>query len=261
MAVAGWLTLSGCDMLESHPYDVNISGEELLTEKNTALIEERTRGRRSIRFAMISDTQRGYDETRDVVRVLNARSDLDFVVHGGDVTEFGSTREFEWTRDILADLALPYVCVIGNHDCLATGIDAYRVLYGPLNFSFTAGNVRFVCLNTNAMEFDSSISAPDFSFMKSDLSALPPCVEKTVVLMHAAPFSEQFDNNIAEEFHALVRRFPGVQFCIYGHGHHVQADDLFGDGIMYYQCANIRKRSYLLFTINENGYEYEVVDF
>ena len=94
MAVAGWLTLSGCEMLESHPYDVNISGEELLTEKNTALIEERTRGRRSIRFAMISDTQRGYDETRDVVRVLNARSDLDFVVHGGDVTEFGSTREF-----------------------------------------------------------------------------------------------------------------------------------------------------------------------
>lgn len=79
--------------------------------------------------------------------------------------------------------------------------------------------------------------------------------------MHAGPFSEQFNNNIAEELHRLLCRFPGVQFFLYGHGHHVTVDDFFDDGIIYYQCAGIKKRSYLVFTITDNGYEYEVVRF
>ena len=253
---------TGCDLLESHPYDVNISGDKHLTSKNISRIEKITAGKNSIKFAMISDTQRGYDETREVVKLLNRRGDLDFVVHGGDLTEFGSTREYEWQRDILEELKMPYVCVIGNHDCQATGIDAYLAMYGPLNFSFVAGNVRFLCINTNALEFDYPAPVPDLGFLKKELEAAPAGAEKTVVLMHAAPYSEQFNNNIAEETHALFRRFPGLQFCLYGHGHNIKAGDIFGDGVMYYECANILKRSYLLFTINpDDSYEYEVVHF
>lgn len=256
-----FLTAAGCGMLDSHPYDVNISGAKHLTEKNVALIEAATLNRETIKFAMISDTQKGYDETADVVRAINARGDIDFVVHGGDLTEFGSTREFKWQRDILEQFTMPYVCVIGNHDCLATGVDAYRSMFGDLNFSFTAGNVMFLCLNTNALEFDHSVAVPDVQFIKEKLKSLSPAVRKTVVLMHAGPFSEQFNNNIAEELHRLLCRFPGVQFFLYGHGHHVTVDDFFDDGIIYYQCAAIKKRSYLVFTITDNGYEYEVVRF
>lgn len=252
---------TGCDMLESHPYDVNISGEKHLTDKNINLIESALKGRRSFVFAMISDTQRGFDETADAVRAINRRKDIDFVVHGGDMTEYGAPREFEWTRDILSRLDVPYVSVIGNHDCLATGVEAYETIFGRLNYSFVAGNVKFLCLNTNALEFDRSVAVPDFDFIDQELATVTPEVSRTIVLMHAGPFSDQFNLSV-NELHRQLKSFPGLQFCLYGHGHHVKAKDIFEDGIMYYECANIKKRSYLLFTVKEKGgYNYEVVEF
>ena len=63
-------------------------------------------------------------------------------------------------------------------------------------------------------------------------------------------------------FEHYVTRFPGVQFCLYGHEHSFAADDLFGDGVMYYQCPNIGKRQFLLFNINDdNTYSYELQEF
>lgn len=72
-ATAALLLFAACDMLVSHPYDVHVTGEKNLTEKNIALITEATRGRTSIRFAVISDTQKCYDETADAVEAINAR--------------------------------------------------------------------------------------------------------------------------------------------------------------------------------------------
>ena len=37
----------------------------------------------------IGDTQRTYDETEAFVHHANGRDDIDFVIHGGDYTEFG----------------------------------------------------------------------------------------------------------------------------------------------------------------------------
>lgn len=255
------MMLQGCDLLESHPYDVDVSGEKHLTDKNIALIESALAGKREFVFAMISDTQRGYDETADAVESINSRGEVDFVVHGGDFTEFGATREFEWQRDILERLDMPYVGVIGNHDCVATGLDAYTTIFGRLDYAFTAGDVRFLCLNTNALEFDYSVAVPDFEFLQHELMGISSEIRRTVVLMHAGPFSEQFNNNAVDKFHWFLKHFPDLQFCLYGHGHNLEASDLFGDGVMYYECANIKKRSYLLFTIKEEGYDYEVVEF
>ena len=62
------LCFSGCDMLETHPYDVHITGERELTNKNIQLIENKMQSKKTIRFAMISDTQRWYNSTEDVVK-------------------------------------------------------------------------------------------------------------------------------------------------------------------------------------------------
>ena len=166
------LCFSGCDMLETHPYDVHITGERELNNKNIQLIENKMQGKKTIRFAMISDTQRWYNSTEDVVKALNARGDIDFVIHGGDQSDFGVTKEFIWMRDIFNKFQMPYVCLLGNHDCLGTGEDAYRAIYGDPNFAFTAGNVRFICLNTNAMEYDYSEPVPDFNFIENELNNL-----------------------------------------------------------------------------------------
>ena len=251
----------GCEYFEYHPYDTDIEGPKGLTARHTARIEEQLKGRREFCFAVISDTQGRYDETEEAVAALNARTDLDFVIHCGDLTDFGLKKEFEFQRDILSGLRVPFVALIGNHDCLATGEVVYQQIFGPANFTFTAGNTQFICLNTNAMEYDYTTPIPDFTFLDRALKNCPEGVDRVVYAMHVRPGEFQFNNNVATLFQHYLRRAPGTPFCLYGHEHTLRRDDLFGDGVIYYQCPDIAKRCYLLFTLTENDYHYEAIVF
>lgn len=259
-----WLLLLsgvGCEYFEVHPYDTDVDGPTDINAINTLRIEEALRGRTDYRFAVISDTQGLYDETEEAVAALNARGDLDFVLHCGDLSDFGLKKEFQFQRDILGRLAMPYVALIGNHDCLATGQEVFQRIFGQTNFAFTAGDTLFICLNTNAMEYDYSVPVPDFDFMEYWLTHLPSGVTRIVWAMHVRPGEFQFNNNVKKAFEYYILRSPGLPFCLYGHEHTLRVDDLFEDGVLYYQCPDIGKRTYLLFTMHENGYEYEAVAF
>lgn len=113
------LFMGGCDMIDYHPYDVRISGETDVNAHNIAEIEQKCKGKTTIKFVTMGDSQRWYDETLDFVGEINKRDDIDFVIHGGDMSDFGVTDEFLWQRDIMNKLHVPYVTLIGNHDCLA----------------------------------------------------------------------------------------------------------------------------------------------
>ena len=93
--------LSGCGMIDYHPYDVRISGETEVNAHNIERIEANCQGKTTIRFVTMGDSQRWYDETEDFVKEINKRNDIDFVIHGGDMSDFGLTKEFLWQRDIL----------------------------------------------------------------------------------------------------------------------------------------------------------------
>lgn len=253
------LATSAC--VEYHPYDTRIEGKRDINAKNISRIKSACRGRKSIRFAVISDTQRWYDETRDAVDALTARNDIDFVIHAGDISDFGIRSEFERQRDILEHLDVPYVVTLGNHDCLATGKIIFEKIFGAFNFTFDAGDVRFIVLNTNTLEFDNEENVPNLQFIDDNNPKSASSPLKSVAVMHCKPFCDQFDNDIAHIFHEKICQYPSLQFCINGHEHKVECDDLFGDGIIYYQCANIEQRSYLIFEIDEKGYKYEVVEF
>lgn len=258
--IGGLLLLGSCEV-EYHPYDTRIDGETGIHAKQITRIEQACAGRTALRFAVISDTQRWYDETNAVVDALNRRDDIDFVIHTGDIADFGLRTEFERQRDILNRLKVPYLVLIGNHDCLATGEDIYREMFGEFDFSFSAGDTRFVCLNTNSLEFDHSVSVPNLMFIENELRNYPSTCRKSFVLMHASPKSEQFDKGLVNSFHRHVKAFPGLQCCIHGHGHSYVISDLFEDGILYIMCPQIERRAYLLFTVNDQGYEHEQVYF
>lgn len=253
--------LSGCELIDYHPYDVHITGEREVNAHNIKEIEKNCRNKTTIRFVTMGDSQRWYDETNAFVRAINRRDDIDFVIHGGDISDFGVTKEFIWQRDIMNKLRVPYVVIIGNHDCLGTGRDAYQAIFGATNFSFIAGKVKFVCLNTNALEYDYSEPIPDCNFMEQELDNRKEEFNKTVVSMHARPYSDVFNDNVAKYFHYCIRQYPDLQFCTVAHGHGVSVNDIFNDGILYYQSDCMKGRSYLCFTITPNGYTYEVVPF
>ena len=259
LSVCGML-LAGCDLIDYHPYDTKIDDAHDINRSNDLLIEQRLDGRSEITFAVIIDTQRWYDETEKAVKSINARNDIDFVIHCGDISDFGATKEFTIQRDILQKLRMPYVVLLGNHDCLGTGTDSYRYIFGNTNFSFNAGDTHFVCLNTNAIEYDYSRPVPNFDFMEQEMTARGDEFDRTVVCMHAAPYSEQFNNNVAKVFNYYVMRFPQPLFCLYGHGHHTEQHDIYGNGLIYYEVGNAQKRKYYIFTITPNGYSYEIVE-
>lgn len=254
------LLLVGCQV-EYHPYDTRIEGETGINLSHIAQIEAICAEKNELRFAVISDSQRWYDELAATVEALNRRDDLDFILHTGDLSDFGMRVEFERQRDILNRLKVPYVVLLGNHDCLATGEDIYRKMFGPFNFCFTAGKVRFVCLNTNSLEFDHTVSVPNLAYMEDAVRNFPEVCDKSVVVMHASPDSEQFDKGLANAFHRHIAAMPGIQCCIHGHGHGYRINDLFEDGINYIMCPQVEKRAYLLFTMNDQGYEFEQVLF
>lgn len=251
----------GCDVIDYHPYDSKIEGDTDINSKAIRHIERACAGKKVVRFAVLSDTQRWYDETYDAVRSINKQRDIDFVIHCGDLTDFGATKEFEWMHRELKKLQPPYVALIGNHDCLGTGEDVFKKMYGPPNFSFNVGSYHVVCLNTNAFEYDYSVAIPDFSYIERDRENIPDTIRHTIVTMHAPPFSEQFNNNVAEVFHKNILLYPGLSFCIHGHTHHMNESQLFGDDIVYYECASAKKRTYRVFTLTEDSHSYEVIYF
>lgn len=257
--IACWL-LTACDLIDYHPYDGRLTiPERGINEHNIQRIEAATQNKSRVRFVLMGDSQRSYDELEDFVEAVN-HSDADFIIHGGDYTEFGMKKEYEWAVNILSGLKMPYVGLIGNHDIIGNGDQVYKAIFGEENFSFIVQDVKFVCLNTNAIEYDYSHPVPDFGFLKEELQDSTRH-NRTIVVMHARPGSEQFDNNVKDVFQLYIKQFPSLLFCLNAHNHQLQADDLFGDGIFYYGCSNIAKRNYLLFTLTPDTCTYEIIDF
>lgn len=253
--------LTSCDgLFDIHPYDVNFDGETGINRKQMDIIEKKFLDQGTLRVAFISDTHLWLSDARDQVEDVNRR-DVDFVIHCGDLTDTGTSKEFEWSREILQKLNVPYVALIGNHDFLGTGNQSYEVMYGDMDFSFIAGRIKFVCLNTNATEYDYLAAVPNFDFMEEEMSKDGDKFERTVLVMHAPPFSNQFNNNVCKAFRRYLDFFPGLICCVYGHDHKNEASDLYNDGLMFYSIDCAEHRNYRIFTFRPDGYDVEQIDY
>ncbi len=275
LSLSAALAFQSCDVFEYHPYSVKLDGNHNINIVNAARIEAAGLST-PFKFAFISDTQGSYDETSAAIESMVSRGDIDFIVHGGDMADFGLPKEFLWCRDILDSCGIPYVVALGNHDCLDNGENTFSYIFGPDNFSFNIGPLHLVVVNTVALEYDYSRPVPDFDFIERDiaevdsLNASGAGITHTVIAMHSRPYDEQFNNNVAKPFNYYISSYPGMQpegnerpcgFCINGHNHSLDMMDIFNNGILYYQVPNVAKRMYFVFTITDGGYEYEAVDF
>lgn len=169
--------------------------------------------------------------------------------------------EFLLQRDIMNKLHIPYVVIVGNHDCVGNGVESFTKIFGELNFSFIAGDTKFICLNTNALEFNYNTPVPDFEFMEKEQLFRKDEFTKTIFLMHSPPNNNQFNQNARKTYHKMVREFPNPLFGGHAHIHSLCITDPGEDGIIYYGCDSIHHRNYILFTITPQGYTYEIIYF
>ena len=253
------LLLVSCNKFDTHPYIKKIDGKKDINHVNINKIQANYSENDTVSFAVISDSHVQYDNLVDLVNVIN-NANFDFVIHCGDQTDYGLVDEFLDTREIMCKLKVPYIMLLGNHDCLGTGRKTYAEIYGATDFSFTAGTTKFVCLNTNCLEYHNSNNIPDFDFIENEI--LTNSSTTVVVAMHVEPWDVGFNHNKIDEFESKIIRFGDSVICIYGHLHDFPTViDYFGDGVKWYHCPKLADRYYLSFKIYKNIIEYEAVKF
>ena len=94
--IIGALLLTSCsDMFDTHPYDIHFDGETDINAKQIAKIESQFAEKDTLRVAFISDTHGWYSDTKDEVADLNQRTDINFVIHCGDLTDTGTSLPHE----------------------------------------------------------------------------------------------------------------------------------------------------------------------
>jgi Icc protein len=201
--------LAGC--VELSPFETDLDAHERdSNRKNIARIARLPAPNHPFRFAVLSDSHQYYSELRDIVRQLNRRDDLAFVTHLGDMSVFGLRQEYRFTLEILQDLDVPFVAVIGNHDTLSNGKRLYREMFGDYDFTFVYGHTRFVAVNANHLEFPGE--APDLEWL--DAATTPSEeIHGVITLAHSAT-DEIREVLIENDVRALLR----------GHEHKLQLD-------------------------------------
>lgn len=204
----------GC--LEPTPFDVDPS-EVDLTAKSLARIAARSPSTNTFKFVAIGDTHDDYSALSAAVAAINTRDDVAFVIVAGDQTDQGLLREFELTRDELARLDVPYVTVIGNHDALSNGPEVYRRMYGPFDYSFEIGAVKFIVFNSNSLEFPGDV-VPDRAWLERQQSDLDGAASAIWVTHQEIRRPDDGRDGGGKAFYArLLDEYPVASLVIHGH--------------------------------------------
>ena len=246
--------LTSCkDLFQYSPNEVRLEEEEKnLNQKNIARLQA-IPVQDQIKFVVIGDSQRFYDELEDFVNNINLQSGISFVLLNGDITDFGLNKEFKWINRILKKLTVPYFAVIGNHDMLANGRLLYNQMFGAENFSFTYGGYKFIGLNTNSQETGYDGSIPDLPWLQQELNGN---FKQAFIFSHVPPFSDQFDKNKIHDYTSLLKT-NNVGMSIHGHQHDYSYSFPYADGVPYLVVASMNKRSYAVVSVNNEFTQVE----
>lgn len=253
--------LFSCDnVFQYNPNQIVLNDAERdLNAKNMAKIQQ-VPPSDTTRFILVGDTQRWYDETKDFVKSANQQKDIGFIIHSGDISDFGLTWEFKWINNLMQNLDKPYLTVIGNHDIVANGADGYVRMFGPMNYTMDYGRDRFIFLNTNSREYAFDGSTPDLALLKRYLSSNTE--NRNVILVgHVPPFDADFDPKMEKEYASILAKDPNIKFTLYGHQHAFKEGEFYEDGVEYYLTTSTGARGYLIISTWAGGYNVKRVTY
>lgn len=190
------------------------------------------------RIAAFGDTRTNHDVHRAVIDRM-AREKIDFVVHTGDMVEYGGVqpswdRFFQIERPLLTDT--PIVPAIGNHDVGTR--DYYRRYFlhehwtgGRRYFVLDWGNLRILCLDIGVEGRDGSYQ---FAFAEKALAEGAARGMLMMISLHFPPYSSGHHGSqqeVQEIIKPLARRY-GVELVVAGHDHNYErTEDI--DGTTY----------------------------
>lgn len=174
----------------------------------------------------------------------------------GDMTQNGNSNDFVLCRQGLSSLGITTYTTPGNHDLFYGGWNNYKSVFGRSSYTFSAGPVRFIVLDTAS----GGIGAYQKKWLEDVLAARtePYCFVIThinLVNFNVGGISQITDNEeIAYLMHLFETKSLGYYLC--GHVH--QQDDTAVNGVRYISISDFRDGpSYFRVTISSGGVSYQ----
>ncbi|MEA3505683.1 MAG: metallophosphoesterase [Bacteroidota bacterium] len=256
------LLISGAceNIFEYSPYAIDFSNENKnINQRNIdRLLSTKTDD--TIKIALTADNHRWYDELGKFAKAVNKIPSVDFSIHGGDIADFGLPQQYIWSNSYLLNLNKPYFVVIGNHDLVGNGGDAYQEMFGKFDFSFIYSNTKFVFINTNSREFKFNGTVPDINWLDNQLKP-DTNFNKAVVIFHVPPMDSDFDPLLERDFQQTLAKYDNVLLTIHGHLHHFEVYKPYADSITYLNTYGAQYNKYVILNIINDKYEIEEKDF
>lgn len=249
--------LFSCEKFGYHHYQVDDLPAEGINAKNIKRFIDRESD--TITLAVIGDSQRFYESTDKIIKKINKVPGIDFVVHTGDLVDFGLQSEYEWMHEQLNRLRYPYVAVVGNHDLIGNGGDIYQKMYGDFNFSFTFNGYKFIYLNTNSREFDFEGNVPDIHWLDQQLADTAN-YERAVIVSHVSHLNPDFNDELQEEFVQVLEKYEKVMLSINGHQHQFGFTPPNEQNIAFLNTYSTSKERFVLMKFWNNRFSFEIID-
>jgi predicted phosphodiesterase len=252
-AVTGLALLAACLEWSPHQLPTDESERDLnrkAVERIVATPVDR------LRFAVVGDTQRSFDHAEDVVEALNRRDDIQFVVQMGDFANVGLWLEFREMNEIFSRLDVPYLVVVGVHDLFSNGRAIYEEMFGPRDFAFTHGRVRFVVFDDNSGRHEGGV--PDVAWIEA---ALAPSSDhdRALAFSHVPLGHGGVDAALSPLVEAALAE-GGVEISFHSHAHRFEIFER--GGLTFVIADSVDHRSYVVVSQGEDGaFDLEKVDF
>ncbi|KAB1064794.1 metallophosphoesterase family protein [Salibacter halophilus] len=251
------LTYLSCDKFEYNHYQVDLS-EEYMDINQQNINRLRNSGSDTITLALIGDSQRFYEGASIAVDRINKIDNLDFVIHTGDLVDFGIQKEYKLIHDILKEIKAPYITVIGNHDLIGNGSKVFREMYGPYDFTFTFNGYKFIYLNTNAREFNFSQNVPDISWLDQQL-ADTSSYKQAIVVNHVPYDNDDFNPSLRDDYFNTINKYPNTLISINGHNHNFAFRPSMAGNVPFLNTSSPENGEFVLLKIWDDKFSYRLV--
>lgn len=250
--------LSACESSLRSPNQLNLDESYTnLTQKNLENISEiNLDDPYRFSFAIVADSHTDYDDFRDIVKDINKKTEPLFLIHAGDFTDLGILSEFCRTKDILTELTIPYVTVIGNHDYWVNGKQIYKKMFGDFNYSFAFFDYKFIFLDANI--WANGGEPPDFDWLENELSD-HDFYNLVFMIVHIPPFHVQWSEEIENRYKQLMVE-NNVGLSIHGHLHSYWYGEKYNDGVEYLVVDNAGDRNYCIVSVDSVSFNVERIN-
>jgi len=181
----------------------------------------------ALQFIHITDTHigsaNGLKNLNSFIQLMqNFPEKPDFIIHTGDVTEFGSEEEFRAYSQAISSLNIPFYHTLGNHDVRWNGAgwllgEKYLPNY-KRNYAFTNQGITFIALDSSFPFSQYGLIDPSqLPWLKDTLAKIPS--EQPIIIFFHHPIMPSRNFLIGRDALLEILRPYNVVLFITGHGH------------------------------------------